>query len=139
MSLWQQLMDSLGGQRQARLTLRADRAVVRSLRELAERERRPAGELAAELLAAGLAQRQRAETSLQRWRTLSPREQEVAALVCLNYTNLQIAARLGLSPETVKTHVRNALAKFALRRKAELRQALSAWDFSAWERARGAD
>ncbi len=57
----------------------------------------------------------------------------MAALLCLNYTNRQVAARLGLSPETVKTHTRNLLAKFQLRTRAELRRALADWDFSAWE------
>ena len=38
--------------------------------------------------------------------------------------NRQIAARLGVSEETVKTHVRNALVKFNLHGKGELRMAL---------------
>lgn len=133
MFLWRQLRQTLRDGRTARLTLRADRALVHSLHELAEREQRPAGEVAADLLALALLQRQRAETSLQRWKSLSTREQEVAGLVCLNYTNPQIARRLGISPETVKSHVHNILAKFGLRSKTELRQALDEWDFSAWE------
>jgi DNA-binding CsgD family transcriptional regulator len=56
----------------------------------------------------------------------------VAALTCLGYTNRQMAARLSLSPETIKTHVRNVLFKFGLNRKTDLRQALANWDFSAW-------
>ena len=77
--------------------------------------------------------RRRAEISLSRWRMLSPREQQVAALICLNYTGRQIAARLKISPETVKTHTRNLLNKFGLRTRTELRQVLADWDFSAWE------
>jgi DNA-binding NarL/FixJ family response regulator len=134
MFLWRQLKNTLGYGRTARLVFRADRTLVRNLRELAEREQRSPGELAADLLANALAQRQQAETALQRWKLLSPREQEVAALACLSFTNLQIAQRLGVSPETVKTHVHNALTKFGLHNKAELRQALDEWDFSAWDR-----
>jgi DNA-binding NarL/FixJ family response regulator len=63
---------------------------------------------------------------------LSPREQEVAALVCLGDTNRQIAARLRLSLETIKTHVRNILRKLNLASKDELRRAFSEWDFSLW-------
>ena len=100
---------------------------------LAERERRTPEAVAADLVRHALAERQQAEDGLIIWRILSPREQEVAALICLNCTNRQIAARLGISPETVKTHVRNVLSKFGLRTKTELRQALSGWDFSAWE------
>jgi DNA-binding CsgD family transcriptional regulator len=57
----------------------------------------------------------------------------VTALTCLGYTNRQIAARLVLSPETVKTHLRNVLRKFDLPTKAELRRALADWDFGDWD------
>ena len=99
---------------------------------LAESERRAPEDIAANLLMSALEERHQAELNLARWRVLSPREQEVAALICLNCTNRQIAARLGISPETVKTHVRNLLGKFRLRTRAELRRALAEWDFSAW-------
>jgi DNA-binding CsgD family transcriptional regulator len=104
------------------------------LQELAASERRSAEDVAADLLRGALAERQRAEYNLTLWRTLSPREQQVAALVCLNYTSRQIAARLRISPETVKTHTRNLLAKFDLRSRADLRKLLADWDFSAWEK-----
>ena len=68
------------------------------------------------------------------WDALSVREQEVTALSCLGYTNRQIAGRLGIAEETVKTHVKNALVKFGLHGKAELRRVLEGWDFSGWER-----
>ena len=99
---------------------------------LAGQERRLPGEMAAALLRDALSARQEAEYSLGRWRSLSPREQEIAALTCLSCTNRQIASRLGISPETVKTHLHNLLAKFDLRSKSELRQALSGWDFRSW-------
>ncbi len=137
MGLWQRLLRFIGHPRSSRhLTFAVDAALVHSLQTLAEQERRPASEVAAELLAFALARRDVAEINLQRWRSLSPREQQVAALVCLGYTNRQIAARLVLSPETVRSHVRNVLIKFALHSKAELRQTLADWDFSAWEQAR---
>lgn len=103
------------------------------LQELAELERRPVHEVATGLLMNALDERKQAELNLARWRALSPREQQVAALICLNYTGRQIAARLRISPETVKTHTRNLLNKFELRTRTELRKLLSDWDFSAWE------
>lgn len=106
-----------------------------ALRELAQRELRPEDEIAADLLANALARHQAAEKNLLRWRALTPREQEVSALTCLNFTNIQIADQLMISPETVKTHIRNVLAKFKLHSKNELRQNLSDWDFSAWAEA----
>jgi DNA-binding CsgD family transcriptional regulator len=56
----------------------------------------------------------------------------VTALTCLHYTNRQMAGRIHISSETVKTHIVNILVKFHLHSKAELRQALSDWDFSNW-------
>jgi DNA-binding NarL/FixJ family response regulator len=45
---------------------------------------------------------------------LSPREQEVLALVGEGYKNRAIAVRLGLSEYTVKRHVHNVLTKLAV-------------------------
>src|SRR3972149_2440189 len=98
----------------------------------ADRARPRQNEIAGDLLSIALARRQAAEVNLGHWHTLTPREQEVTALVCLNLTNAEIAERLVVSSETVKTHVKNVLYKLHLHSKAELRQLLSDWDFSAW-------
>jgi DNA-binding NarL/FixJ family response regulator len=98
-----------------------------------EREHRRQDEVAVDLLSAALAQRQAAEVNLRVWRSLSSRQQQITALICLNYTNRQIAARLVVSTETVKSHVRNVLHKFNMHTKTELRQALAEWDFSEWQ------
>jgi DNA-binding CsgD family transcriptional regulator len=104
------------------------------LEEIAYQERRPVEEIAADLLQEAVDQRQNAAIHLQRWQELSPRQQDIAALTCLGYTNQQIAIRLHLSPETIKTHLRGILKKFGVKKKFELRQLLSDLDFSAWER-----
>jgi len=70
----------------------------------------------------------------QLWDIFSVREQEVTALTCLGYTNPQIAARLGLSIETVKTYLENVSNKSNLRNKTELRVFFASWDFGDWER-----
>jgi len=67
------------------------------------------------------------------WQSLSPREQEVTALVCLGYTNGEIASKLKVSPTTIKSHVRNILPKFQMHSKVELRIALREWDFEKWD------
>ena len=87
---------------------------------------------AQDLLITALIERQVAEAYLERWQALTPRQQQVAALACLNFTNRQIAARLGISPQTVKSHMYNLLHRFELNSKAELRHTLSDWDFSEW-------
>ncbi len=137
MFLWRQILRFLGYKKASdRISFPADMDLIRSLQDLAEQQQRPETEMAAELLQQALTQREEAEGRLQHWHTLSDREQQVTALICLGYTNPQIAARLTISPETAKTHVRNVLYKFNLRSKAELRSALGDWDFSAWRNAR---
>ena len=132
MSLWQKLRKALGvpGSKRA---FELDQPLVEALHHLAEREHRRQDEVAGELLSAALAQRQAAEVNLRLWRSLSAREQQITALICLNYTNRQIAAHLVISTETVKSHVRRVLHKFNMHSKTELRQALAEWDFSEWQ------
>lgn len=70
----------------------------------------------------------------QLWISLSPREQDVTALSCLKFTNKQIAARLGLSKETVRTYLEKAMIRLNVQSKADLRVLFANWDFSEWER-----
>ncbi len=58
---------------------------------------------------------------------LTPREREVAYLVALGFTNKEIADALVITSETVKTHVKNILAKMDLSSKVELRLYLVQW------------
>jgi|1186.fasta_scaffold181828_1 PAS domain S-box-containing protein len=51
---------------------------------------------------------------------LSPREREVVRLVAMGMTSRQIAEELTVSTETVRTHIRNALAKTGTRTRAQL-------------------
>jgi len=104
------------------------------LNDLAHSERRSMEDLQAELLSSALADRRTSAGLWQHWNLLTPREQQVLALVCLGYTNRQIAARLGLSAETVKTHVKYVLRKLAIHSKTDLRLLFSSWDFSEWEK-----
>ena len=133
MLFWQRLVDNLGLTPSTHASFSLDGELAAHVRALAELERRPVDDVAAELLISGLAQRDMAQENWRRWQSLSTREQQVAALVCRNYTNRQIAARLVISVETVKTHVRNALYKFNLHSKRELSLLLIDWDFSAWD------
>jgi DNA-binding NarL/FixJ family response regulator len=54
---------------------------------------------------------------------LTPREQEVAALIAEGMSNRQIAARLHLSERTVENHVAHILTKLAF----DSRARVAAW------------
>ena len=56
--------------------------------------------------------------------SLSKREQEVAALVAGGLDNAEVAARLGISIKTVKTHVSHILHKLGLSSRHQLRDRL---------------
>jgi len=103
------------------------------LYDLADVEQRSVDEVANDLIQQALDERREATSSVYTWRQLSPRQQQITALICLGYTNQQIATRLNISPETVKSHIRGVLTRYGLRSKAELSRHLSNWDFSAWD------
>lgn len=90
-------------------------------------------QIAVDMLRFGMTYQWTVERNVRAWEQLTPREQEVAALVCLGYTNDEIAERLVIASNTVKSHVRNLLQKFDVNGKLELKGLLSHWDFSEWE------
>lgn len=51
---------------------------------------------------------------------LTPREKEIAHLICDSHTTKEIAERLTLSPQTIATHRKNILKKLELRNTAAL-------------------
>ena len=92
-------------------------------------------ELATRLLAQAIRDYyQTTDENVRLWESLSTRQQQVAALVCLKYTNDEIAAKLYISPYTVKTHVSNILHKFNVSGRHQLAHILRKWDFSSYDR-----
>ncbi|OPZ84238.1 MAG: Response regulator protein VraR [bacterium ADurb.Bin429] len=59
-------------------------------------------------------------------RQCTDREQEIARLVALGWTNLEIAARLNISVNTVKTHLKHLMAKARCVNRTELSATLFA-------------
>ncbi len=133
MKFWQRLRNALRELNPPHRSLEFDADLIDALHDLATRERRSLPEVAADLITAGLALRSAEDIYWQCWQSLTPREQEVVALICHGLTNPQIADHLVVSSETVKTHVHNVLLKFGLSTRAELRQILSNWDFSGFQ------
>jgi DNA-binding CsgD family transcriptional regulator len=57
---------------------------------------------------------------IQRRYRISPRELEVAKLICRGYINGDIAAKLDVKPGTVKTHIKSIFGKTRARNKITL-------------------
>lgn len=70
------------------------------------------------------------------WKSLTFREKEVLALMCLGLKDHQIEAELNLAHSTIRTHFQNIFRKFSLRDRYEIRHVLREWDFQIWWRHR---
>jgi DNA-binding CsgD family transcriptional regulator len=133
MSILQRLLSWIGlGSKSGSRYYQISESLQVTLSTLAKHEGRSEQELIPDLVAAGLDQYRSIDKFWPKWESLSQRERDVAAFTCLGMTNRQIAARLSLSPDTIKTHIRNVLTKFGLNSKDELRHILVDWDFSGW-------
>jgi DNA-binding CsgD family transcriptional regulator len=106
-----------------------------SLKKIAQHEGRPENDLLPELLAAGLTQYSTNDRLWKTWESLTPREQEATALVCLGFSNGQIAARMGITEAGVKFHLGNVYSKCRVKNRAKLRQKFAGWDFSLFTRS----
>jgi RNA polymerase sigma factor (sigma-70 family) len=91
-----------------------DRGPVAAVRAAFERERDR------------LLERETRARQSERLATLTDREREVLALLVDGLTNLEVAARLGISARTVEVHKARVLAKMSARNVAELIRASSA-------------
>jgi DNA-binding CsgD family transcriptional regulator len=120
-------------QQKKRRTYHLDDPLHIELNHIAIQENRTQEEMTASVLAAGMYQYRRKDELLRLWYSLSLRERDVTAFACLGLTNRQIAARMGVSPETVKSYLETVLYKLGLRSKAELRVLFADMGFEAWE------
>jgi DNA-binding CsgD family transcriptional regulator len=109
-----------------------DEHLYKQVLALAKQEQRQPEEVQADLLKQALEQNQDRDEYLKCWDELSRRERDACALTCLGYTNREIAARLGIAPDTVKSYLRLALPKFHVHSKNELKILLRDWNFSDW-------
>ena len=129
----QRLLSALGLKR-LKQHYHMDTRMAESLEILALEQARAPDEIATDILAEGIARQEQIEQSFEFWDRLSPREQEVVALLCLGYINREIGEKLYISPETVKSHVSSALRKLDAERRGQIQRLLLDWDFSEWDR-----
>jgi DNA-binding NarL/FixJ family response regulator len=119
------------GGNETRLFLK-DEELIAAIKDVARQQSRLEEEVIADFTKVGLNQFMSQNEMEKRWTSLSHREQQVVALICLGYRNYQIAEILVIAPETVKTHLQRIFNKFDLRSSKELRLALKNWDFREW-------
>jgi DNA-binding NarL/FixJ family response regulator len=120
--------------RSKKLKLELDDQSMELLNELVQGQPYEIEELAARLLSQAIREYyQTTDENVRLWETLSERQRQVAALVCLKYTNDEIAEKLHISSDTVKTHVSNILRKFKVRGRHQLAHILQKWDFSSFD------
>ena len=115
MTLWQQLQAVVERANTSRITDGSDDDLLRSVRDLSVREGHQPDEMILILLDQAVKNRRQMDRAHRSWSALSPREKQVAALVCTGLTGRQIAAKLVVStvnrfmylqddPGTVKQH-----------------------------------
>ena len=68
----------------------------------------------------------------KQWFSLTVRERQVVALVCMGYRNYEIATILGVGYPTIQTHLQKIFRKFGLRSRNEVRAALVSWRAEDW-------
>ena len=71
-------------------------------------------------------------TIRKQWFSLTIRERQVVALVCMGHRNYEIASILGVENSTIQTHLQNIFRKFGLRSRGEIRTALISWPAEQW-------
>jgi DNA-binding CsgD family transcriptional regulator len=119
------------GTEETRLFLQ-DEELIAAVKNVAKQQKRSDEEMMAEFTKVGLNQFLTQNELENRWSSLSHREQQVVALICLGHRNYEIANILSIAPETVKTHLQRIFDKFHLRSSKELRLALKDWNFRDW-------
>src|SRR5512138_465654 len=125
MSIWQRLLNLIGLRpKTGSRTFEISESLQVTLTTIAKHEGRPEDELLPDILAAGLSQYVSKDKLWNRWLSLSAREQDVAALACLGYTNREIGKRLNISAETVKVYLQRVIMKFGVKGKSQLRMLL---------------
>lgn len=129
--LLQYLSQKLHGADQPRIFLK-DAELIAVIKDVAKQQSRAEEDVIADFTKIGLNQFLTQNELENRWSSLSQREQQVVALICLGYRNYEIAEKLSIAPETVKTHLQKVFDKFNLRSSKELRLALKNWDFREW-------
>ena len=111
-----------------------DSNLIPLIEDIAKEEGLSISETVNRLLSFAIGEHHATNDNLFRWESLTPRQQDTAAFACLGYSNMEIAQKMSISVNTVKTHLRQVLQTFAAGSKGELQMLLVSWDFSDWKK-----
>jgi DNA-binding NarL/FixJ family response regulator len=93
--------------------------LVRAVRVVAAGDALLAPSITRRMIEEATRRRSRVRAEPPRLRSLTPREREVLELIAMGLSNTEIADRLYLAEQTVKTHVGRVFAKLQLRDRAQ--------------------
>ena len=111
-----------------------DPNLIPLIEDIANEEGLSIAETVNRLLSFAIGEHHATNDNLFRWDSLTPRQQDTAAFACLGYSNMEIAQKMSISLNTVKTLLRQVLQTFAAGTKGELQMLLASWDFSDWKK-----
>lgn len=132
-----QLLDALlkhNGHKEPESFADIDPNLIPLIGDIAQEEGLSISETVNRLLSFAIGEHHATNDNLLRWDSLTPRQQDTAAYACLGYSNMEIAQKMSISVNTVKTHLRQVLQTFAVGSKRELEIILVSWDFSDWKK-----
>ena len=108
-----------------KLTIELNEETVHRLQELARWGEKPVGQVIENMLTREALNQYARISYPPAWKDLNQRQRQIAALICLNYTNMQIALRLNLSESTVKVDVAKIKLCLGLVHRNEILETLS--------------
>ena len=111
-----------------------DSNLIPLIEDIAKEEGLSISETVNRLLSFAIGEHHATNDNLLRWDSLTPRQQDTAAYACLGFSNMEIAQKMSISVNTVKSHLRQVLQTFAAGTKGELQLLLVSWDFSDWKK-----
>jgi DNA-binding CsgD family transcriptional regulator len=134
--IWQRLRERLFPNRLGIRDFELDERRSQLILAKAAREHRSVKDIMGEITDTYFIRESNEEICKRAWLDLSPREQQITALMCRGYSTAAIAERLVISPETVKSHIKNINNKFGVTHRSDVIHMLSDWDFRKYDRRR---
>lgn len=132
MDAWQLIWRDLRNWLHRKRLFAMDVEAYQALHLVAERQRRPPGEVASRLFEQAAQEQDKQAWALRCWEGLSPRQKQIAAHICRGDSTRQMAQQLNISQTTVKSHVEIILRKFGVNSRVALRVLLAPWELSAY-------